>query len=90
MPKCEKCGNSFFVGSMISNYCRTCLEEFPELKTRACSCALPKCIYYKSFGKISLRNTLTPFGNYDQGSHCELLKKRITIPIINCEHHKTE
>ena len=90
MPKCEKCGNSFFVGSKISSYCRTCLEKFPELKTSATSCAMPKCIHYNYLGKITLKNAFTPFGNYDQGSHCVLLKKRITVPVVNCTYHQTE
>jgi hypothetical protein len=31
MKKCKKCGNSFFAGSLVSDYCRTCEEQYPEL-----------------------------------------------------------
>lgn len=73
---------------MISDYCRVCLKKYPELKPRALSCALPKCVYYEPYGKISIKNIFTPFGNYDKGSYCALLKKRVIIPIINCPNHK--
>jgi len=89
MAKCLKCGNFFIGGSMISDYCRVCLKKYPELKPRAASCALPKCIHYEPYGKINLLTVFVPC-QWNNGSHCKLLKKRLVIPIINCPKHETK
>ena len=32
MKKCKKCGNRFFTHVMVSDYCTTCLKQYPELQ----------------------------------------------------------
>ena len=84
LAKCKKCGNSFLFGSKISDYCRTCLEKFPELNQRAISCTQPMCNHYRMGSPFK-----NPFG-IESKNHCFLKKKRIIIPIINCGEHTSQ